>query len=198
MPVSFTSVAYFYCKHGDAARDSCNGIFQAILAQLLVQNEDIVPYFNSHLLALTRDPLKSEGLGSLVEAVLGVLGLVYLVIDGLDEIDRSERNKFFSIILPLVKARFGGDEGCRARVKLFISSRGEDDIRTNLNSIGRTWRKSYEITAGDNHEDIAFYVSFRAQELQNKFGIDDLRREEISKDVCERAGGAYVLCYSSL
>ena len=195
MPVSFTSVAYFYCKHGDAARDSCDGIFRAILAQLLVQNEDIVPYFNSHLLALTRDPLKSEGLGSLVEAVLGVLGLVYLVIDGLDEIDRNERNRFLSTILPLVKAQLGGDEGCRARIKLFISSRGEDDIRTNLNSIGRTWRKPYEITTGDNHEDIAFYVSFRVQELQNKFGIDDLRREKISKDVCERAGGLYNPCY---
>ena len=195
MPVSSISVAYFYCKHGDAARDSCSGMFRAILAQLLVQNEDIVPYFNSHLLALTSDPLKSEGLGSLVEAVLGVLGLVYIVIDGLDEIDRSERNEFFNIMLPLVKAQISRDEGCRARIKLFISSRGEDDISMNLNSIGRTWRKPYKISGDDNHEDIAFYASFRTQELQNKFGIEDLRREEILNEVCKRAGGAYDHCH---
>ena len=191
MPVPSASVAYFYCKHGDATRDSSDGIFRAILAQLLVQNEDIVPYFNNHRLALTNDPLKSDGLRSLVEAVLGVLGRVYLVIDGLDEIDRSERNEFFNIILPLMKSQISGDAGCRARIKLFISSRGEGDIRTNLNSLGRTWRKSYEITGGDNHEDIGFYISFRAQELQNRFGVDDLRREEISKDVCKRVGGSH-------
>ena len=127
--VPSTSVAYFYCKHGDIARESCNGIFRAILAQLLEQNSEIVPYFNSHQLALTHDPLKSEGLKSLVRTVFRVLNLVYLVIDGLDEIDRKERKQFLSIILPLVKAQHKEDTGCR--IKLFISSRGEDDIRIN-------------------------------------------------------------------
>ena len=190
--LSSLSVAYFYCKQGDASRDTCGGIFRAILAQLLEQNLDIVPYFNTHKLALTHDPLKSSGLRSLVETVFKVLDLVYLVIDGLDEIDRRERAEFFGIILPLLKSQLNKDVGYR--MKLFISSRREDDIEANLSSIGRTRRKSYEITGGDNHKDIVLYVSLRVQELQKKFGFDDTRREEISRDVCSRAGGAYYIC----
>ena len=182
------SVAYFYCKQGDSARDSCSGIFRAILTQLLEQNSDIISYFNDHQLTVTHDPLKSVGLKALVETTFKVLGLVYLVIDGLDEIDRSERKEFFSIMLPLVKSQRNGGTGCR--IKLFISSRGEDDIRMNLDSIGRTWTKSYEITGDDNHKDIAFYISRRTQELQNQFRLDNFRREEISRDVSSRAGGA--------
>ena len=191
------SVAYFYCKHGDSTRDSCDAIFRGILAQLLVQNPDIVPYFNSHKLALIHDPLKSNGLKSLVNTVFKVLGVVYLVIDGLDEVDRSERKKFFRLILPLLNSgdsRVGDDGGYR--IKLFISSRGEDYIRKAVHSFVRTWRKSYEITGDDNHRDIAFYVSSRVRELQEKFGLDDSRREEIFKKACSRAGGGYG-CYIS-
>ena len=157
-----------------------------------MQNSDIVPYFNSHQEALIHDPLKSDGLKSLVHTIFKVLGLVYLVIDGLDEIDRSERAKFFLFILPLVKpqdSRVSSDTGYR--VKVFISSRGEDDIRKCINSVGGTLRKSYEISKDDNYRDIAFYVSLRTRELQNKFRFDYLRREKISNDICERAGGAY-------
>ena len=161
-----------------------------------MQNPDIVPYFNSHREALIHDPLKSNGLKSLVGTIFKVLGLVYLVIDGLDEIDRSEREKFFLLILPLVKSRDSrecGDAGYR--VKLFMSSRGEDDIRKCINPIAGALRKSYEISRGDNRKDIACYVSFRTRELQKKFRLDHLRREKISKDVCERAGGAYDWCH---
>ena len=187
------SAAYFYCKQGDSSRDTCGGIFCAILAQLLEQNSDIVPYFNSHQLSLTRDPLRSAGLKSLVETVFKVLNLVYLVIDGLDEIDRGERAEFFGIILPLLKSQLNKDVGYK--IKLFISSRGEDDIESNLSSIGRTRRRYYEITGGDNYKDIALYVSSRAQQLQKKFGFDDTRWEEIFREVCSRARGAYYICY---
>ena len=182
-------VAYFYCKDGDAARDSCNGIFRAVLAQLFEQNPDIVPYFNSHELTLTLDPLKSAGLKALVGNVFKVLNMIYLVIDGLDEIGRDETKEFFNIILPLVKSQFNEDAGCR--IKLFISSRGEDDIRVNLSSIRNTWRKFYEITGDDNHKDIAFYVSRRVGELGNKFRLDDSWRQEVFKGVCSRARGAF-------
>ena len=144
------------------------------------------------------DPLKSDGLKSLVNTIFKVLDSVYLVIDGLDEIDRSEREKFFRLILPLVNlgtSRVDGTTECR--IKLFISSRGEDDIAKSLNSIGRIWRKSYEITGDDNQRDIAFYVSLRVRELQGTFGLDDLRREEVFKEVCSRAGGAYNCCHIS-
>ena len=185
-------MAYFYCKHGDSTRDSCDAIFRGILAQLVEQNADIVPYFNSHQEALIHDPLKSSGLKSSVNIVFQVLDLVYLVIDGLDEIDRSEREKFFHLILPLVKPRVRGDTGYK--VKIFISSRGEDDIRKCLKSARGNLRKSYEITRDDNHRDIAFYVSLRTKELQNRFRFDHLRGEKIAKDVCDRAGGAYDYC----
>ena len=158
-----------------------------------MQNPDTVPYFNLHQLALIHDPLKSDGLKSLVKTVFEVLDLVYLVVDGLDEIDRSEREKFFSFILPLVKSQLGGDTG--DKIKLFISSRGEDDIRKSIYSIGRTSRKSYEIAGGDNRHDIAFYISLRVQELQNEFGFDNSRREEINRQVCERTGGVYSHCH---
>ena len=157
-----------------------------------MQNSDILPYFNRHKVALIHDPLKSSGLKSLFSTVLKVLDLVYLVIDGVDEIDRIEREKFFHSILPLVNSRDSRMDGdTRYRVKLFISSRGEDDIRKSVNSIRRASRKSYEISRNDNRRDIAFYVTVRTQELQTKFRLDHFRRGEIAKQVCERAGGAY-------
>ena len=163
-----------------------------------MQNPDIVPYFNSHKVALIHDPLKSDGLKSLVNTIFKVLDSVYLVIDGLDEIDRSEREKFFRLILPLLNLGTSRVDGVtERRIKLFISSRGEDDIAKSLSSIRQIWRKSYEITGDDNHRDIAFYVSLRAQELQTKFGLDDLRRDGIFKDICSRAGGAYDCCHTS-
>ena len=157
-----------------------------------MQNSDIVPYFNSHQVSLVHDPLKSDGLRSLATTIFKVLDFIYLVVDGLDEIDRSEREKFFRLILPLVKSRdLQVDGDTEYRVKLFISSRGEDDIRKSLDSIGRASRKYYEISRDDNHRDIAFYVSVRTRELQNQFRLDDDRVGEISKHICEKAGGAY-------
>ena len=192
---SSTSVAYFYCKDGDSTRDSCDAIVRGVLAQLLLQNSDIVPYFNSHKVALVHDPLKSDGLRSLVTTIFKILDFIYLVVDGLDEIDRSERERFFHLILPLVKcrdSRVDGDGGYR--VKLFISSRGEDDIRKSLDSIGQTSGKYYEISRDDNHKDVSSYVCVRTRELQNKFRLDDDRVRVISKHICERAGGAYNHC----
>lgn len=72
-----------------------------------------------------------------------------------------------------------------------MSSRREDDIRTNLRSIGHTWKNSYEVTGDDNRKDIAFYISCRTRELGNKFRLDNFMREEIFRAVCDRAGGAY-------
>ena len=194
--MSSHSVAYFYCKEGDASRDTCDGIFRAILAQLLEQNSDVVPYFNSQLLSSTHDPLKRAGLKALVKKLFEVLNLIYLVIDGLDEIDRSERAEFFDIILPFLKSQRNGDGG--RKIKIFISSRREDDIETNIYSIGSARRKSYEITKVDNRSDIGLYVSCKVQKLQKKFRLDHSRREEISKDVCSRAGGSYDQCHMSL
>ena len=156
-----------------------------------MQNSDIVPYFNNHQVALVHDPLKSDGLRSLVTAIFEVLDFIYLVVDGLDEIDRSERERFFRLILPLVKSHDSQVDGdTEYRVKLFISSRGEDDIRKSLDSIGRTSRKYCEISRDDNRKDVSLYVSVRTQELQNRFRLDHSRIGEISKHICERAGGA--------
>ena len=163
-----------------------------------MQNSDIVPYFNSNQVSLVHDPLKSDGLRSLATTIFKVLDFTYLVVDGLDEIDRSEREKFFRLILPLVKSRdLQVDGDTEYRVKLFISSRGEDDIRKSLDSIGRASRKYYEISRDDNHKDVSSYVSVRTRELQNKFRLEDDRVGGISKNICERAGGAYNHCYIS-
>ena len=139
------------------------------------------------------DPLKSDGLRSLATTIFKVLDFIYLVVDGLDEIDRSEREKFFHLILPLVKPRdFRVDHDTGYKVKLLISSKPEEDIRKSLNSIRRNSRNYYEISRDDNHKDIAFYVSVRTLELQNKFRFDHARRRKISKHICERAGGEMI------
>ena len=157
-----------------------------------MQNPDIVPYLFSHQVALIHDPLKSDGLRSLVTTIFKVLDFIYLVIDGLDEIDRSEREKFFHFILPLVRPRNPRvDDQTGYRAKLFISSRSVDDIEKSVNSIRRASRESYEITRNDNRRDIASYVSVRAQELQIMFRLGHVRSREISEQICERAGGAY-------
>jgi hypothetical protein len=55
--------------------------------------------------------------------------------------------------------------------------------------VGQRRLKSCEVTENDNHEDTASYVSVRVQELQEKFGLDDSRRDGIARDICSRAGG---------
>ena len=89
-----STVAFFYCKHGDGERNSFIGVARSILAQIHVQNPHLLPYFHEQAsisgdAMLTSTSVAKEMLGIAIESC----EKLYIIIDGVDECKPKERKE---------------------------------------------------------------------------------------------------------
>jgi hypothetical protein len=90
-------LGYFYCRYKDTQRCTFNAVARAILAQLLSQNEDLLPYLFEKASTNGEVALESPILTKeLLETALKSWEKVYIVLDGLDECDPHEKRAIVS------------------------------------------------------------------------------------------------------
>src|ERR1700738_4462912 len=86
------TLGFFYCKHKDTQRCTFSAVARGILAQLLSQNEDLLPYLFEKAAMSGEMVLESPVLTKeLLETALKSSENVYIVLDGLDECEALEK-----------------------------------------------------------------------------------------------------------
>jgi hypothetical protein len=184
------TLGFFYCKHKDAQRSTFSTVARGILAQLLRQNEDLLPYLFEKASMSGEVVLESPALTKeLLETALKSSERVYIVLDGLDECDPHEKKAIISWFQS-VTASLPETELDSIRC-LFIS---QDD-----GEVGKLLSKipAIRIKPEDTRLDIQAYTTIWSKKIQDKFDLVDDRREAILSSVAERANGKVVTVYWS-
>ncbi|KAJ3519472.1 hypothetical protein NM208_g14114 [Fusarium decemcellulare] len=149
------AIAFFYCKRDEENRRRPQDILRSILRQLsstVTQCED--GKIHPTLQGLT-DKLSARGAvldistcKDLVVQFLEDYSRTTIILDALDECEKEMRSELMNVFDQLAR------EGNRLRI--FLSSRTDDDIRQHFRS-----RPIIEIQATDNHCDISTFVHER-------------------------------------
>ncbi|KAF2965514.1 hypothetical protein GQX73_g8058 [Xylaria multiplex] len=107
--------------------------------------------------------------------------LTYIIIDGLDESELETRDRLMEVFQNLISQ-------CKTPLKLFISSREDEDIKQQFRD-GRDLR----ITAGDNQADIErFVVSRLGANRWCQDSLGDRTRKEIMRIFTEKSQGMFL------
>ena len=174
------TVLFFYCKNGDVQRDNFVSIARGLLAQLLQQNKDLLPYFyekasNSPDPVLSNPPIVKE----LLDMGIRNCKSVYIIFDGLDECSRDERKHithwFRKLIEELPPANA---EAIRC---LFVS---QDDSAARKDFAGIS---AITVRSQDNEADIREYSSVWADKIKKKFKITEQMRNDIVTNILKTA-----------
>jgi hypothetical protein len=178
------STVYFYCSYQDVHRNAFLAVARALLAQLLNQNRDLLPYLYDKFMGSGQVALVSAQLFTeCLETCLTTMPKAYIIIDGLDECDVPERNAILSFFVSLVEK---ADNPGRLRA-LFISQ--------DLNDIRRLLRAAtaLKLTGACNKDDIECYATEWTKKIQTRFSIPDITAEYMKTAVCDGAEGMYNL-----
>ena len=175
-----TSVAFFYCKYQDAQRNTFLGIARAVLAQLLGQNEDLLPYLYEQCISSNQVSLVSaQTCEKLLEVSLKTMSKTYVIIDGIDECDSTERKAILSFFTSIIH---GDDSPGRLR-GLFVSQ-AENDIRKLLQNSA-----ALRLTDSHNKSDIEYYTAHWSLKVQQKFELPDATLQYIRSAICDGSEG---------
>jgi len=105
----------------------------------------------------------------------------YIVLDGLDECPKEARKMILSFLTSLITKV---DAKTPSKVRLLVISQPESDIRHLLQRA-----QQFEVKADDNGEDIAIFVQFWMQMLQEKFGLESGIVRSLEQRTCALAKG---------
>jgi NACHT domain len=178
---SFTTI-FFYCKHDDPEKNSCNSIFKSLLSQLITECRGLVPFCHDKYLASGELTLNSAKLiKQLLELFCDSLAKQYIIIDGLDECSKGERNLVMSFFNSLVDRH---DAKAPGRTRILFISQDEIDIEKGLSTAA-----VIKVNATDNEDDIRRFVRESSRRIQTKYELDDLQVEKIMNSTCARAEG---------
>lgn len=180
MKLDSTAVAFFYCKYQDEQKKTFRSIARAFLAQLLSQNEDLLPYLYDQCSVTGAVSLvSSEMCKELLEIALKTMPKTFIIIDGLDECDMVERKTILSFLTSVIEK---SDTPAKLR-GLFISQ-DENDIRKHLRLAA-----ALRLTENHNKRDIESFATKWSLQIQNKFEISQPTQEYIASAVCEGSDG---------
>ncbi|KAI8631124.1 hypothetical protein F5Y19DRAFT_473523 [Xylariaceae sp. FL1651] len=178
------TVVYFYCKHGDEARYSFTSIARSILAQMLVQCPDLLPFFYERAsvsgdVFLESTPIAKE----MVQTALNSCNKAYVIIDGVDECGRDDREEIAEIFQTIVEALPTTEVGSTRC--LFVS---QDD--------GVARRDFRDIPAlkivDENQKDIENFALVWHQNIEKKFGPLRSKDCHVSNIISARAQGMFI------
>lgn len=179
--ISNSTTVFFYCKYGETMRNSLVSLARSVLAQILDQNPDLLPYFYEKA-SLSSDTVLTSTLVAeeMLQTVLASCTKVYLIIDGVDECgkkDRSEIANFFKTVIETLPVEETFSIRC-----LFVS---QDDgmARTDFR------RMPFIKITDDNQHDLADFASVWHERIEEKFGKLRSKECHISNIISARAKG---------
>ncbi|KAL7803567.1 hypothetical protein V8C44DRAFT_343832 [Trichoderma aethiopicum] len=186
--------AYFYCERGSTDLSEPISVLRSFVRQLstvpcypdFMQKKFVQLYYTKRKQG-AKLSMKDCQDQLLVSANL--YPKTVLVLDGLDECNPDERSKLVETLSRLVT-------DAKNPVKLFISSRREQDIATHLET-----HAVVEINASDNWHDIQKFVQQRIGEIE-KTGrwnsISQSLRDKVERTVCEKSEGMFRWAYMQM
>jgi hypothetical protein len=179
------SLAFFYCRHQDAQRNTFVSIVKAMLAQLLQQNPDILAYLHDCLSNASQLTLESqEECSKILGTVLLAVPKTFIIIDGIDECELKERRQILSYFTSAFR-RYDGEPG---KLRGFFVSQTENDIKKALHSA-----VTLRLTEEHNKRDIQSYANKHSLQIQQKFtSMPNEARDHIAQIVCETAQGMFL------
>ncbi|KAF2661287.1 hypothetical protein K491DRAFT_748233 [Lophiostoma macrostomum CBS 122681] len=181
--VADISVAFFYCRYQDPARNTFLSVARGLLWQLLQQDEKLLPFLYEKASVCGQNMLSTVVLAKeLLETALKNSPKLYLIIDGLDECDREERKTVVSE-LERVCESLPTDDADTLRC-LFIS---QDD-----NPARKDFAKmsSLKVTGRELEKDIRMYANARSLEIASKFDLGQEKQKDVEDTIAQKAEGA--------
>ena len=180
------TTCYFYCSDKSNDRNTAVSILKGLLAQLVRQNRELVPFClekksNSGSPSLSIFAVAK----SLLETICAVLPSIFVVIDGLDECQNAgDRRLILRALSDLVKTCNGDAQG-KLRVLIFSRPLAEADRASLSSSIDQ-----FSLVPENNASDIERYckIRFREHGLQ-KLELETGEVETAVKITCTRANG---------
>jgi|SRR5579862_5594136 len=149
------ALAFFYCKRdNDPDRQDPDAILRAIVKQLarlrneLPLQEAVVEEYNSRKQGGFSDgPFQLEESRDIILKMTKIYPEIIIVLDALDECDKQRRGNLIDVLRHVVN-------NASNIVKIFISSRDDDDIVLQLKMVS-----DLRIKAVDNIKDIERFVN---------------------------------------
>lgn len=166
-----SSTCFFYCHDEDPLSCTAVGVIKAIVDQLLVKNQHLLPSSYTRRNSGGEAVLRSLALATkLLEDFCLTLSKTFIVIDGLDECSPPERKQLLDALLAIVS---DCDLIQAGKVRLLIVSQDFFDIRRSYLGSGTTklTPKIVPISDKDNKQDIGVYVKTWVDKIARKYDL---------------------------
>ncbi|KAH0420269.1 hypothetical protein CcaCcLH18_14102 [Colletotrichum camelliae] len=178
------AVAFFYCKRDEDNRRNPRHILQSILRQL--SSDAISDKCKIHpALEGLPDELERRGktfdfftCKELIKEIIGDYSRTTIILDALDECDRESRQELMAAFDELIQGN--------ANIRIFLSSRTDDDIRRHFQS-----RPVIEMQTTDNEDDISVFVHDRLSRDRRWDALEPNLRHEIKQVFREKSQGMF-------
>lgn len=168
-------LALFYCDRNEPERRDPAQILRSIVRQLScleLGSELLQPivdkYQERKKEGFATGPLDTDECRDLIIQLLPNYRQSNIVIDALDECDKQTRSKLLSVLATIM-------ESTSSLVKIFISSRDDDDIVLKLNR-----RPTIRISSKDNSGDIERFVQ---SEIEKRISSRELLHGKVSENL---------------
>ena len=182
-------VTYFYCHRNEEPRRDPRIIMASIVKQLTVP---VLPSLPEQVVS-SYDKRVKDGFASgclelsecrdLIVSLLGIYSKVTIIIDALDEVLPDKRDQLLDALKVIL--------GSSPKVKIFVSSRNDVDIRLQLEQL-----PYHYIDAADNQSDIERFVQREVERgiekkklLYGRLDLNDDLTKEIIQTLVAKANG---------
>lgn len=195
-------LAYFYLSKSDnkGQEKPYTRVLQSLVRQL-VTNPEEPDMLHAGLvqqckrLEAQKASFNSELCEKKISEVVGHLQETMIIVDALDEVPTDCMRKIVTFLSAVVQQS-------SKPVKVFLSSRGENDIRHQINKSWSEQGYKHIFIDKDNHADIEKFVSQQIYSIREGFveAIGQQRwdtlEENIKSTICRKACGTYGMYFS--
>lgn len=181
-------VLFFYFRHGDETKTSMTGLLQALLVQLLYQDDSLTEYFHQKCFSISRPELCSlPKLQDLMLETLKSQRSCFIILDGLDECGQDKpRSKeiseaiidWFEHVIPKCRAEGG-------HLRLLLSGQRDGILDQRLLEV-----PAIGLDNTDSHkQDIRRFAEERALEIRQRFSVSMESQASIVSKVTDASDG---------
>jgi hypothetical protein len=183
------ALVYFYCKRDEPDRQDPTKIMQSLVRQLSVQlpahgvpKPVLDEYEKREKNAFSSRYLSFRECQKLIISLLDIYPQTTIAIDALDEINRKSRKPFLEALSTIAQES-------KSLVKIFVSSRDDDDIILQLQAVPNLY-----VDAADNAGDIERFIlreinSSIDRQILLRGEVDDRLKRQIISSLVEKADG---------
>lgn len=176
------TVLFFYCKHDNPEFSTFPAIARCLLAQVLEQEKDLLPYFYQEC-CTSKEPILQtpEKIQKLLDTALAHCKSAYIILDGLDECRRNDRKEISQWFRERVDNLPVSEPW---RLRCLFASRDDGHGRKDFEDID-----AVTIRPSDIEKDLEIFCQRQADLLKIRFQLTNDKADTLASTVSQRAGG---------